>query len=121
MPGSCRTEPPSATRYRPAATRGRVYTEQRQGAPRHEARQRDDAGRATDGRRPVDGQQRLLEGVVRAGGDPAQHVAAPGRRVRLEDAGDALEVVADRLQVALRDLQGDERLHAEAGGTDVHL
>ena len=59
--------------------------------------------------------QHLLQGLVRGGRDPAEDVAAAGGGVRLEHAGDRLEVALDGVERALRDLERDERLHAEAG------
>ena len=59
--------------------------------------------------------QDLLQGLVRAGRHPAEDVAAAGGRVRLEQAGDRLEVALHVLDRALRDLQGHEGLDAEAG------
>ena len=56
-----------------------------------------------------------------AGGHPAEHVAAAGRGVRLEHPGDRLEVRADRVKRALRDLQGHEGLDAEARGGEVDV
>ena len=59
--------------------------------------------------------------AVRAGRDPAQHVADAGGRVRLQHAGHRGEVGGDVLQRALGDLQGDERLDGEPGGGQVDV
>ena len=55
------------------------------------------------------------------GRDPAEDVAAARGGVRLEQAGDGLEVALHVLDRPLRDLQGHEGLDAEAGRGHVDV
>src|SRR3712207_9110173 len=54
-------------------------------------------------------------------GDPAQHVTAAGRGVRLEDAGDGLQVPAHRVDRALGDLQGQDRKSTRLNSSHANI
>ena len=63
----------------------------------------------------------LLQVRVGPGDHPGPEVAVAGDAVHLDDLGDGLQSRGDVVQAALRDVQGDERVHVEAQRLRVHV